>query len=501
MFNYGNFIALFALLAWPGVVVVMFRMLSLERALIWAILGGYMLLPQVSEINLPGIPAFDKVTIPNLTAFVCCCAIWGRLPGLIPASWPGRVLMAAFVLSPSFTVLTNLQPVRFGLDDLGGLVILDFAAIELGGLPGLRMYDSLSVLAHQILLMLPFFLAREALRSAQAIREILLALVIGGAIYAAPMLFEVRFSPQLHTRLYGFFQHDFIQAIRAGGFRPFVFMPHGLWVAFFAFMVLMAAAALFRVERRKLWAGAMAMGAGLIVLCKSMGAILFAGVFVPVALLLKPRAHLALSVALSVVVITYPALRGLGWIPTQDLVQRAAEFSEDRGQSLEYRFRNEDRVLAHAAEKPWLGWGGWGRFFPHDPETGRTDVVVDGLWIITIGNFGWLGYVALFGLLTLPLWSLAVQSWRAGQAPPPTVSILALILAVNLVDLLPNATLIPFTWLICGALLGHAEDLARASAQARREQLDRRRGQVLLGLAPRRAAPAPPGPERPRSLL
>lgn len=81
MFNYGNFIALFALLAWPGVVVVMFRSLSLERALIWSILGGYMILPQVSEINLPGIPAFDKVTIPNLTAFVCCCAIWGGCPG------------------------------------------------------------------------------------------------------------------------------------------------------------------------------------------------------------------------------------------------------------------------------------------------------------------------------------------------------------------------------------------------------------------------------------
>lgn len=411
--------------------------------------------------------------------------------------------MLAFVLSPSFTVLTNLQPVRFGLDDLGGLVILDFAAIETWGLPGLRMYDSLSMLAHQVLLMLPFFLAREALRSEAAIREILLALVIAGAIYMAPMLFEVRFSPQLHTRLYGFFQHDFIQAIRAGGFRPFVFMPHGLWVAFFAFMVLMAAAALWRIDRgprRKLWGLAMAMGAGLVVICKSMGAILFAAVFVPIALVMKPRAHLVLAALLSVVVITYPALRGLGWIPTQDLVQRVAEFSPERAQSLEYRFNNENRVLAHAEEKPLLGWGGWGRFFPHDPETGRTEVVVDGMWIITIGNFGWLGYVALFGLLTLPVWSLALQAWRAGQAPPPSVSILALILAANLVDLLPNATLIPFTWLICGALLGQAEDLARATAARRAERLARGGERALLGgIGPGRAAAAVS--ERPRSLL
>ena len=33
---------------------------------------------------------------------------------------------------------------------------------------------------------------------------------------------------------------------------------------------------------------------------------------------------------------------------------------------------------------------------------------------------------------------------------------LALILAANMVDLLPNATTIPFTWLMAGALLGEA---------------------------------------------
>jgi hypothetical protein len=37
---------------------------------------------------------------------------------------------------------------------------------------------------------------------------------------------------------------------------------------------------------------------------------------------------------------------------------------------------------------------------------------------------------------------------------------LSLILAANMVDLLPNATHIPFTWLMAGALLGEAERLA-----------------------------------------
>jgi len=500
MFNEGNALALIALLAWPLVVVILFRTLTVERALIWSILGGYMALPQISAINFPLIPAFDKATIPNLTAFVCCVAIWGRMPSLMPASWIGRLLMLAFLFSPSLTILNNMQPIRFGIDDLGGLRIIDFHAIERGALPGLRIYDSASALAQQILLMLPFFLAREALRTPAAMREILVALVIAGCIYTLPMLMEIRLSPQLHIWVYGFFQHDFIQAIRAGGFRPFVFMPHGLWVAFFAFMVLMAAVTLWRTDpkqQRARWAAAIVLGIGLVAICKSMGAILYALVFAPLAILARPRLHLLLAVLLSVVVLPYPALRGLGMIPTEDIVASLQQNYPDRAQSLEYRFGNENSVLAHAEQRPLLGWGIWGRFFPHDPETGRNYVVVDGMWVITIGTYGWLGYAALFGLLALPLWSLWWQVRQSPASPSPVVTILALLLAVNLVDLLPNATLIPFTWLIAGALLGHAEDLARARAEERRRAgAARHRNVILSGTGPAT------GPrDRPRSIL
>lgn len=482
--NPGNILALVALLAWPVVVMVMFRRMPLERALIWSILGGYMVLPQLTQIDPPAIPAFDKVTIPNLTAFACCVAIWGRVPSVIPASWPGRILLAAFVLSPSFTVLTNLEPVRFGIDRIGAIDLIDRTTQTSGDLPGLRFYDSGSALAEQILLMLPLFLARAALRTTQGIREILVALVIAGAIYAPLMLFEVRFSPQLHTLVYGFFQHDFIQAIRMGGYRPFVFMPHGLWVAFFAFMVFCAALALWRTDgaaRRMLWTGALGLGAGLLVICKTMGVMLYAVAFAPLMLLLRPRLHLAIATAITVVVIAYPALRGLDLVPTEQILQKVTQISAERAQSLEYRFTMENAVLAHAEDRPWLGWGGWGRFFPHDPETGETRIVVDGLWIITIANFGWLGYFALFGLLSLPIWSLAWQSLLAGQAPPVTVSILALVLAVNMIDLLPNATLIPFTWLIAGALLGHAEEIARERELRRRQRMAALHDSVVLG--------------------
>lgn len=485
MIDIGNVFALLALVGWPLVTVLMFRILPLERALIWSILGAYMILPQLSAINLPLIPPLNKETIPNLAAFAACMAVWGRFPGLLPAGWVGRVLLAMFIISPALTVFTNLEPIQFGVDSFGSMRLVDPNALETWGLPGLRVYDSASAIARQLFQMLPFFLAREALRSEAAIREILLALVIAGAIYALPMLWEVRFSPQLHTRLYGFFQHDFIQAMRNGGFRPFVFMPHGLWVAFFAFMVAMAAAARLRegeaktTGKRMLFLG---FAGGLVVICKSMGALVFTGVFVPIVLFLRPRLQLLLSLMIVVVVIAYPLLRGSGAIPTAALVEQIAGFNDERAQSLEYRFTNEDRIIEHVTHKPLFGWGGWGRFMVYDQATGESLTVVDGMWIIIIGHYGWVGYVGLFGLLTLPVFSIWREARRRGaQQVPVAVSALVLILAVNMLDMLPNATLIPFTWLIAGAILGYAEDMRRTTLSVRDAQLRRAHQSVVLG--------------------
>lgn len=496
MIQIGNITALLALLGWPLVTVVLFRVLPKERALIWTILGAYMVLPQISAIDLPVVPPLNKESIPNLSAFAACMVVLGRMPELIPKSWPARVLLVLILLSPAVTVLTNLEPIRFGIDRFGSLSLVDPNALTVWGLPGLRIYDSVSALVQQAFLMLPFFLARDLLRTEAAIREIVLALVIAGALYALPMLWEVRFSPQLHTRIYGFFQHDFAQAMRSGGFRPFVFMPHGLWVAFFAFMCTMAAAAWMRSsDRAQAGRNLLIVGfmAGLVVICKSLGPLLFTLAFVPLILLTKPRLHMALAAGLVVVVMLYPMLRGSGLVPTEGIIATVTDINPDRAQSLEYRFTNEDRILDHVADKPIFGWGGWGRFMVYDPATGESQSIVDGQWIITIGQFGWLGYIAFFGLLALPVLSLWWNA-RKPEAPPVpiTVSTLALILAVNMVDMLPNATLIPFTWLIAGALLGYAETLKVTAAAARRDRLRAAHGGVSLGLE----TPPPRAPRR-----
>ncbi len=80
--------------------------------------------------------------------------------------------------------------------------------------------------------------------------------------------------------------------------------------------------------------------------------------------------------------------------------------------------------------------------------------------MITLGSFGRFGYAAEFGLLTLPLFLLW---WRSRGLPSraisPYVGPLALLLGINMVDLLPNATITPITWMLAGSLLGHAERL------------------------------------------
>ena len=66
----GNALAYLMLAIWPVICLVMFRTLSVQKALIWSILGGYLFLPPLTEFNLPLVPAMDKTSIPNLSVLL-----------------------------------------------------------------------------------------------------------------------------------------------------------------------------------------------------------------------------------------------------------------------------------------------------------------------------------------------------------------------------------------------------------------------------------------------
>jgi hypothetical protein len=165
----------------------------------------------------------------------------------------------------------------------------------------------------------------------------------------------------------------------------------------------------------------------------------------------------------------YPTLRKYELVPLDRLVDAAESVSADRAESLAYRFENEQILLQHAHEQPWFGWGGWGRNLVHDPQTGKTETITDGRWIIVVGMFGAVGFVAEFGLLAAPVLLLGA---RIRRAPAELIGAgggtLAVILAITMIDMLINAPLVPYVWMIAGALLGQAE-LLKAGARGRAE--------------------------------
>lgn len=454
-----NLIAYIALISWPLIAIAIFKAnkeRNLERAIIWLVVWPALFLPERAEIDLPVIPPLDKVVIPNLVLLALLLGLKAKGLKILPNNPLGRVLVIGITISPFVTSIYNSDPM--------------FNNVR--WIPGTTFYDAFTDLLKALVFIIPFVVGRSFLSSLEAQRELLRALVLAGIVYSFLILFENRFSPQLHTWLYGFFQHSFQQHVRGGFFRPIVFMEHGLWVAFFAMSASVSAAILWRsmaskwpqirnddTKSRHFYLIMMAYLFVALCLCWSMGSLVFAFFLLPIVLLTGPKIQIRIATVLALIAVLYPALRGAGWIPVDWLLEQAGQVSAAREQSLGNRFYNEDMMLSHAANRPLLGWGGWGRNLIYDVGEWVDRITVpDGYWIIIIGTRGWLGYVAYFGLLALPI--LAVL-WRMRQIGAetlnPVTAGLCLLLAINMVELLPNATLPTWTWLMAGALLGYAE--------------------------------------------
>lgn len=449
-----NSLAILMMTSWPFVTLAMYLRLPTRTAVIWSILAGYLLLPAGMSLDLPALPGLSKGSIPSLFGYVYASLLLGRRIPLFPRNIIGRVFAAILLAGPFLTIATNGDPIFINSQKT---------------LPALRPYDAASMVVGQLGALCIWALAREILRDRAALRQLVTALVVAFLCYSLPMLYEVRMSPQLHIRIYGFFQHDFAQMMRQGGFRPIVFLEHGLWIAILTSMSAMLAVVLGRnaaPEARRKWYMAAIYLLAVLVLCKSMASLLYALLLMPVLALFGARRQVQVAMLMGVLVLSYPTLRTLDLIPTDRLVEMAGRVSDERAQSLKFRFDNEDDLLEHAMQRPLFGWGGWERSSIHDAATGETTSTTDGLWVIAMGYAGFFGFLAQFGLLALPIFLLGRASRAAGREVDPLAAGTAVVLAANLVDLLPNATITPVTWLFSGAMLGYLENLRRVDDEA-----------------------------------
>lgn len=442
-----NAFAYLMLFSWPLVSVVLFRVFSLQKALIWTILGGYLILPSGTGIDVPLLPDMDKSLIPALSALVLCMIFAPKVT--LEPDWAGRTarlltfaLIGLLITTPILTVLQNPDPI------IAGRIFI----------PGLRIYDAFSMILTVLVTIVPFWIGLRYLNTQEGHKLLLQAFVFGALVYSVPALFEVRMSPQLHTWFYGFFQHDFIQHIRAGGFRPVVFLSHGLMLGILLCIAVLSALILWREALRegKKAGGWMfaAIWLGIVLLVsKNLGAVAITAVLSVLVVFTGRRIQTTFAVSVAVVVMLYPMLRGAGLIPVDAIYDMAASVNVERADSLKFRLDNEDALLAHANEKPVFGWGSWGRNQLYDETTGEMVSVTDGIWIILIGVYGWLGYIAHFGLLTIPILFYFLR--RSQFGPSLITPGMMLVLSATLIDLIPNSGLVNYVWLMAGGLTGY----------------------------------------------
>ena len=471
---YGSLIATVALLVWIPLSLAVFSFFKPHRAVAILLVGGAILLPERETLTVPLLPDIDKKTI--------ACA-WALIPAMI---WAGRRLKKPQLGKMPWFLLAGLMVVDVMRAALNGDAINYGAAF----VPHIPLHTAITfVLQDLLVLWVPFYLGATLFKEREQLKDLLKIFVIAGLFYIPFILIELRLSPQLHRWVYGFMQHSFAQVMREGGYRPMVFMEHGLAVALFmATCTLMAtglARAKERIGRFPAWLVALVLVV-VVTLLKSFGALLFLVALAPVVWFTSPRMQLRIAALLAAAIILYPMMRWLDWIPTKGLVDLAGMYSADRAGSLSFRFENEDLVLHKAFERPFFGWGGFGRIFVLDPWTGGELTTFDGDWLITYAAAGVCGFVAKYGLLVWPVW-LAWKRLRKvrHKGDQMLIGALGVTTVMVVLDLLPNGMFTYFPALLAGTLLGATRELSRPDQ----------------GLMPAQGVSAPPrayAPQRPR---
>lgn len=424
--------AMIVLVAWMPFVVGLFSAFPPHRALIASFLISIMFVPGLL-INLPGLPDYSKTTATSLGCLVGSLLFDSGRIARLRLRWFDLPVIG-WCISPFATAISN---------DLGAYV----------GASGI--VDSLVNWG------LPYLLGRAYLTSPAHFRDLALGLVIGGLIYIPFCLYEIRFSPMLNVKLYGFATSgQGWEGMRYGGYRPRVFMAHGLELGMFYTLVMMVAYRSWAwgvIKTLGGWPfGMIVLALGLItILCKGTGAIMLLLVGLSILWASRVLNRSWLVWALVLLPFVYAGVRTTGvWSGKQATDLAETLFDGDRAFSIQTRFDNEVVLIDRALERPILGWGGFGRSRVHD-ENGKDIVLTDGMWIITFGVGGYLALVSLLSCYGLPIVVFLrrhpVSSWVDRDLVPAAA--MAVTLGLYSIDNLSNALPTPINPLIAGGLV------------------------------------------------
>jgi len=191
---------------------------------------------------------------------------------------------------------------------------------------------------------------------------------------------------------------------------------------------------------------------------------------------LRPVTQVKWSFILAALVILYPVTKVNGVFPEKEIISVISQYSPERAQSLEFRFQNENEMLAHALERPYFGWGNWGRNRIYSDWDGRDLSVVDGRWIAELGINGWVGFIFCYAILLTPLY-FALKTFKYIKEPKDQVffASLAVILTLCILDSIPNTGMGPTHLFLAGILLGQAEFLNKQKYKLENEDTNHSR--------------------------
>jgi hypothetical protein len=329
----------------------------------------------------------------------------------------------------------------------------------------LGFYDGGSaMLAKVVAWGIPYFIGRVYFDNVAALRELCIGLFAGAVAYIPFCWVEFAISPRLHKLVYGWHPGNFGQTKRSGGWRPMVFMKHGLMCGMWMASGAVAGLRLWQARSipgkiPRIGVSTWLVVAGLIitlVLCKSFGALvlmILGGAVIPFV----ARFRVMLPIVIICAVPSFYMLsRGSGWWDAENLIAASLAISnEERSESLAFRLKNENVLIEKALLRPVFGWGGWKRSFIFN-ASGVAISVPDGLWIVAFGQNGLFGLTALTLTLLLPqilfLKTFPASVWR--QTAVASIAPLSVLLGLFMIDNLFNDMFNPAMLLSAGGITG-----------------------------------------------
>ncbi len=429
----GNILVPIALLAFPAWVITLFKKRGSHEAIAIAFVAGWMFLP---------VANYDIFLLRNTKTAAICLS----------------VLACTYLFDKE-----RLSKFQFNAADIPMLLWCTasfFSSMANGDGP----YDGLSQAMYQSVRWgIPYFIGRIYFNDVDSTKILALAIFIGSIVYVPFCWYELIMSPQLHRLTYGYHQSDFIQTLRdGGGFRPMVYMEHGLMTAMW--MVLGVFLGIWMLVSNVLPKKIMHIPSLYLLLLLTFTTIMLRSVaavsWLIIGLLVLYISNKTKTAFLLIILMLVPYLyivtRTTGYWDGRNLSDSVSgNFSANRSQSLQFRFDNETILIQKARQGSFFGWGGYGRSRVYDNE-GKDVSTTDGLWIITYGTNGLYGLIVMVMAIQWPLFlffsRVKPELWKTkiwGSS-----AVMAAFLGIFMIDNLLNAMINPVYMLCNGSLIG-----------------------------------------------